>query len=179
MAERILKLRIQQKYDTVAHWRNSTLPLLLGELALDETNGIKIGNGTDVWNNLPYITDALASELSSLYISLDNKIDSEISGVKGELESAVVGLNEEINTVHLILDSDIQSAVVALNEKIDGLITGVNSDITNIQNEVNQINTEIQQVIDEEIPTSSLVNPADPEKVVIIDCGTASGDSKE
>ena len=107
MSDKVLKLRIQQKYDTVANWRNSTLPLLLGELALDETNGIKIGDGENVWNNLPYVTDALAAQLSASILTLDNKIDG--------------------------VDNNFQSAVVSLNTKIDSLETSVSNINTNIE----------------------------------------------
>ncbi len=175
MADKTLRLRIQQKYDTVVNWRNSSLVLLLGELALDDTNGVKIGDGIHTWNYLPYITDDIVEQLQSSFVLLDNKIDNAIIETNANLNSAVVLLNEKINDTQTVINGNMQSIAVSLNDRINNLELNV----TNVQNDVNQINTEIQQVIDEEIPTSSLVNPADPEKVVIIDCGTASSDSKE
>lgn len=137
MAEKVLKLRIQQKYDTVAKWRNSELVLFLGEIALDETNGIKIGDGVRTWNNLPYVTDELASQLSSAVISLDNKISS--------------------------VDENMQSAVITLNEKIDSL----DLNMITVENKIDDINTNIEIIENNEIPISKLVNPVDNTEVLI------------
>ena len=135
MADKVLRLRIQQKYDTVANWRNSQLILLLGEIALDETNGVKIGDGVKTWNNLPYVTDELASQLSSAIVTLNNKIDT--------------------------VDENMQSAVVALSNRIDTIV-----------NNVEQINTDIEIIENNEIPTSKLVNPTD-DTAVLINCGSS------
>ena len=109
--------------------------MLLGEIALDETNGVKIGDGVKTWNNLPYVTDELASQLSSAIVTLNNKIDT--------------------------VDENMQSAVVALSNRIDTIV-----------NNVEQINTDIEIIENNEIPTSKLVNPTD-DTTVLINCGSS------
>lgn len=48
-----LKTRITQKFDTVENWQASTLPLLKGELAIDNLNRIKIGvDGQKTWSEI-------------------------------------------------------------------------------------------------------------------------------
>ena len=58
--------RIQLRRDTPANWASSNPVLLEGELGLelDSTrNRMKIGNGTDAWNDLPYFLDAREEEV--------------------------------------------------------------------------------------------------------------------
>lgn len=59
MAENTINTRIQHKIDTTANWTNSSLVLKNGELGIERTANnvikIKIGNGTDIWGNLPYV----------------------------------------------------------------------------------------------------------------------------
>lgn len=54
MATNTLKLRISNKVDTRANWGSSSLVLKKGELAFDEMNTFKIGNGTATWSELPF-----------------------------------------------------------------------------------------------------------------------------
>lgn len=136
MADKVLKIRIQHKYDSVANWRNSNLILLKGELAIDETNGIKIGDGRSLWNNLSYVTDNIAKQLSSLVITINSRIDD--------------------------IDSNLQSAVLTLNDKIE-----------NLESNVNNINTNIEILENNEIPTSKLIDPLD-ETNVVINCGDST-----
>ena len=52
-------VRIQLKNDTAANWKNSTLVLLPGEFAVENDTGLfKIGNGTNVFNDLKYANQA-------------------------------------------------------------------------------------------------------------------------
>lgn len=54
MATNTLKLRISNKVDTRANWGASSLVLKKGELAFDEMNTFKIGNGSATWSELPF-----------------------------------------------------------------------------------------------------------------------------
>ena len=56
MAEtKTLNVRFQQKIDTAENWKNSSLVLLLGEMAVEsDTSKFKFGNGKDVFKDLPY-----------------------------------------------------------------------------------------------------------------------------
>lgn len=66
-----LNLRIQQKIDTTTNWDNSTLVLGLGEIGIEQktlgdgsiTNLVKIGNGSDLWKDLPY-AQAIAADVA-------------------------------------------------------------------------------------------------------------------
>ena len=150
-----LNLRIQQKYDSVQNWAVSSLTLLAGELALDDQGGVKIGDGNSTWSELPFITDALANQITALASTLSASIvlvDDKIDAVDNKVDR---------------VDSDMQNGFALLEQKT-----------FNIDNRIDQINTDIQMVINNEIPTTSLVNPSDPDDAVIIDCGTASSNSK-
>ncbi len=71
MAENTIQTRIQLKYDTLTNWNSSTFILKAGEVAIAEVPsgtsdsglnppaiGIKFGNGTDRFSNLPWIQAA-------------------------------------------------------------------------------------------------------------------------
>ena len=45
MANKVLRTRIAQKFATAQQWQDSQLVLLKGELAIDNQNRIKIGDG--------------------------------------------------------------------------------------------------------------------------------------
>lgn len=54
MATKTVKTRIQQKVDTEEHWLASSLVLNPGEVGFaSDTKRTKIGNGKDVWEDLP------------------------------------------------------------------------------------------------------------------------------
>lgn len=66
--------RIQLRRDTAASWASENPVLLEGEigLELDSTrNRMKIGNGTDAWNDLPYFLDAREEEVGDYNDFLD------------------------------------------------------------------------------------------------------------
>jgi len=58
MAKNVINTRIQNPYDTVANWQQSTKILLAGELAFDETGKYKVGDGSRTWSELSYPTDS-------------------------------------------------------------------------------------------------------------------------
>lgn len=50
--------KIQLRHDTSTNWQTQNPVLLEGEVAIEtDSNKVKIGNGTDDYNTLPYITD--------------------------------------------------------------------------------------------------------------------------
>ena len=66
--------RIQLRRDTPSNWSSENPVLLEGEigLELDSTrNRMKIGNGTDAWNDLPYFLDAREEEVGDYNDFLD------------------------------------------------------------------------------------------------------------
>lgn len=56
MADKILNVRLRQKYDTEANWTSNNPVLLVGEMAVssDKNGQFKIGNGTSKWSQLAY-----------------------------------------------------------------------------------------------------------------------------
>ena len=66
--------RIQLRRDTAANWASENPVRLEGELGLeldDSRNRMKIGNGTDAWNDLPYFLDAREEEVGDYDDFLD------------------------------------------------------------------------------------------------------------
>lgn len=62
MATNTLKLRISNKVDTRANWGSSSLVLKKGELAFDEMNTFKVGNGSATWAELPFAGGAAVKQ---------------------------------------------------------------------------------------------------------------------
>lgn len=72
MAEKVLKTRIQLKHDTYSNWQNSSLVLKDGEIAICTVPAaagavnnepailMKVGNGTDVFSDLPWVSGLAA-----------------------------------------------------------------------------------------------------------------------
>ena len=55
----IVPLRVQHKRMNLADWTNSEIILLNGEIGIESDTGkAKVGNGTDLYKNLPYIAGA-------------------------------------------------------------------------------------------------------------------------
>lgn len=73
MATKTLTTRIKNKYDIEASWMNSNIILMKGELALvvDSLENptklrIKCGDGVNLFENLPYVTDAIIDEAKDI-----------------------------------------------------------------------------------------------------------------
>lgn len=49
--------RLQMRRDTAANWTEVNPLLMEGEIGIEtDTGKIKVGNGTDNWSSLPYVT---------------------------------------------------------------------------------------------------------------------------
>lgn len=54
--------RIQLRHDTSTNWSSANPLLLAGEFAYEtDTGKVKVGDGSNRWNSLPYITDGASS----------------------------------------------------------------------------------------------------------------------
>ena len=133
-----LRTRIIQKYATVAQWEASDLVLLKGELAIDDLNRIKIGDGTKTWNELEFAVDtpkapveslaSLPSASSSSYAPGDLVLTSD-----GKLwclvETPVEGSDEtERSWADLTNNADIaaiQADIEALQSDVEGVESGL------------------------------------------------------
>ena len=62
MAEKIVKARLQNAYDTAANWKSNNPVLKAGELGIESDTGLhKVGDGTSTWTQLDYAgTDTAA-----------------------------------------------------------------------------------------------------------------------
>lgn len=59
MATKTVNTRIKQKIDTEEKWLASELVLLPGEIGFaSDTNKMKVGNGVDLWKDLPGISSS-------------------------------------------------------------------------------------------------------------------------
>lgn len=61
MADKILNVKIKQRYDTEANWKSKDPVLLVGEMAISDYSSsllnefkYKVGDGTSKWSELPY-----------------------------------------------------------------------------------------------------------------------------
>ena len=65
----LLKTQIQLRNDTAAKWAEVNPKLAKGEIGIEiDTNKIKIGNGTDLWNDLPYFGGELKVDGKSIQL---------------------------------------------------------------------------------------------------------------
>lgn len=61
MADNVVSVKLRTRYDTAANWASNNPVLLSGELGIEsDTLKMKVGNGSSVWNSLPYLLDGAA-----------------------------------------------------------------------------------------------------------------------
>lgn len=131
----LLKTQIQLRNDTAAKWASVNPKLAKGEIGIEiDTNKIKIGNGTDLWNALPYFggelkVDGKSIQLVDGTLSLVGIQDVAESGYmlvsdgKGGIQwvkpdtTTVEGLATEIETLGNDV-KDIQEDVKDLQEAV-------------------------------------------------------------
>lgn len=83
MAEKRLTGRLVNKHDTAANWAKATTFVpMAGELIVydvDSTHGyerLKVGDGSTLVNALPFVDDALRTELITQINTVDDKVDA-------------------------------------------------------------------------------------------------------
>jgi len=115
-------LRIRR--GTTTQWAASTRELKLGELGIDTTlNKIKAGNGTAIWNNLPYI-NVLPQEFADAIASIDNTLGQTY------LQVNLVGVADGLATLGpdgKIPDSEIPAGIARDTEVASAIANLVNS----------------------------------------------------
>lgn len=99
----IVPLRVQHKRMNLADWTNSEIILLNGEIGIESDTGkAKVGNGTDLYKNLPYIAGARGEK--------GDRGDQGIPGVQGiQGIQGVPGVNGKdavLGNYNLIVDSN-------------------------------------------------------------------------
>lgn len=115
-------LRIRR--GTTAQWTASTRQLKLGELGIDTTlNKIKAGNGTAIWNNLPYI-NVLPQEFADAIASIDNTLGESY------VQVSLIGVADGLATLGpdgKIPDSEIPAGIARDTEVASAVANLVNS----------------------------------------------------
>ena len=116
MAELQRNARLKMKCDTAANWRNSSLTLHKGEIAIESDTGLmKVGDGTKNFRSLDYfpkkvaVADGLVFGNSTIYVDDTNttsalwssaKIISDIENAKTEgIEEAVELAGEHLTSM--------------------------------------------------------------------------------
>lgn len=157
MAENLnkkLRTRIAQKWDTVENWEASSLVLLKGELAIDDQNRIKIGDGLHTWNELSFVVDKESTAVIDFPATLPDPsteglkvgrlavvndqlyclVEKDVDGAKvrewAELSNAdeIAGLNASIVALKNNMDAKDaahDAAIVALQGAVDGDLNDV------------------------------------------------------
>ena len=86
----LLKTQIQLRNDTAAKWASVNPKLAKGEIGIEiDTNKIKIGNGTDLWNALPYFGGELKVDGKSIQL-----VDGTLS---------LVGIQDVAESGHMLV----------------------------------------------------------------------------
>ena len=68
---KIIKTRIQNKYDTAEKWTTNNPKLFLGEIGFEsDTKMFKIGDGEHRWNELPYVAPSISHDHESDKINI-------------------------------------------------------------------------------------------------------------
>lgn len=144
MANKTLRTRIAQKYDSALNWKTSQLVLLKGEFAVDELNRIKIGDGIHTWSGLPFAVDGKSTAISFLPTNDLPDVNSEnFEFVPGNLALTPNGLlwclvpdGESVEWVDLTNKSDIdalQAALFVLQNELNTKTEALQSAIVALQ----------------------------------------------
>lgn len=110
MAEQVLKTIFQLKRGQSAAWASANPVLRVGEPGFEiDTGKLKIGNGVDAYNDLPYLTDNEIKQIQSLEASI-----VEMQGLIGS-ESEGTGLygliNEKANVEEVYTKDEVNNIV--------------------------------------------------------------------
>lgn len=153
MANKVLRTRIAQKFATAEQWQSSQLVLLKGELAIDEQNRIKIGDGLKTWSELPFVVDGKATA-----ISFPNELPAANSTEynPGNLVLTPDGLlwclvedGETREWVDLTNKADVkglQAGLVALQNETEGLQSAIVALQTALESSGSQVDDELEAI---------------------------------
>ena len=98
----VIPVRVQHKRMDLSDWNNSEIILLNGEIGIESDTGkAKVGNGTDLYKNLPYIAGAKGE-----------KGDQGIHGIQGI--QGIQGVQGILGNYNLVIDSTFKSSNLKL-----------------------------------------------------------------
>lgn len=148
--------KIQLRHDIKTNWESNNPVLLKGEVALEtDSNNIKIGNGRDNYNNLPYFI--------SVEAPLEQIININPFGLAIQSEGIYLATNNEFpftaesntTTKELKFNFDINWASGETNNNVALLILKANSDFTKQLILWMHINDNRFSIVNQGIDTSS------------------------
>lgn len=69
--------RIQIRRDTKINWEQENPVLATGEMGFEiDNNRLKVGNGVNAWNVLPYITETDLSVIINKVTDLESRVEA-------------------------------------------------------------------------------------------------------
>lgn len=108
MADKTIKVRLKQRYDTEANWKEKDPVLLAGEVAIssDKNGKQKVGNGTEKWSELSYAKADLT---------------------KSDVTNALGYTPPTTNTTYSDVTQSVHGLMTAADKvKLDGIASGAN-----------------------------------------------------
>ena len=114
MSEKILNSRIILKHDVESNWQLATgFAPLKGEVVIYDPDSncsysrLKIGNGVDNVNSLPFVNDALRVELLAQINDVDDKVDvveERVTAVETDIHTLVgdTSVSEQIEAAQIL-----------------------------------------------------------------------------
>lgn len=123
--------RIQVRRDTSSNWTSNNPTPASGEMCYEtDTGKLKIGNGTDIYTNLPYIGDGGGSGGTTDYTQLTNKPQINKVELSGNKTSSDLKLQDNLfATKGINIGSNYQDLYLQGNNLNDGIIS-YNSEAT-------------------------------------------------
>ena len=136
-----MAVRIQIRRDTASNWSSANPTLANGEIGyITDTRKIKVGNGTDAWNALQFLTSGSEAEILSLIngntaaiqqetqarasgdATLQSNINAE-AAARAEADNELSGRIQSLENADPDVPPDLVQQVETNTEAIAGLVT--------------------------------------------------------
>lgn len=131
----LLKTQIQLRNDTAANWASVNPKLAKGEIGIEiNTNKIKIGNGTDLWNDLPYFGGELKVDGKSIQL-----VDGTLSlvGIQDVAESGYMLVSDGKGGIQWVKpDTTTVEGLATEIETLGNNVKDVQGDVKDLQDAV-------------------------------------------
>ena len=109
-------IKIKIRRGTSADWASSTPVLALGEIAADmDKHGLKVGNGTSRWNDLPFCSPEIINDL------VTGGVDVALSAEQGKILKNLVddkADRTDLTTLETTLRTIINSSAVVVEDNL-------------------------------------------------------------
>lgn len=119
------ELRIRR--DTTANWAENNPRLGIGELGIDmDLRRVKVGNGIDNWNNLPYLDDVFDDAIEAINESIDeqkDKIEQSSDKLKAFIDDVFWHIRKrEVflqNQIDILAEASIKASIAEIDPQSD------------------------------------------------------------